>query len=313
MAVSLKNLAADPDVSVKKADLYRVGLDVLVEDEGFNLRNPDDPDVVAHIESLSIAYASGQYVPPLIVRARDDGKVAVVDGHCRRRAALKAVAERGAVIEYLDCVAFKGSDVERVEVMLRAADGLKLTPLEQALGYLRLRRMGLTNADIGARVNRTGARIEQLMILATANADVHALVRSGSVTADAAIEAVREHGELAGQVLQGKVTEAKDAGKGKVTRGVLRGPSIPPKIVTNVVGSVAGVLKSLDAKTRRTLAGFETVDPKELRGKKVEVDAAALLALVRAQSEVDEARRKADEKAARQKMKAAQGDLPIGD
>lgn len=310
--VTMKNLAADPAVDIKKSDIYRVAIDLLVEDPGFNLRNVDDPAVEAHIEGLARSYATGAYVPPLIVRAREDGMVAVIDGHCRRRAAIKAVRELGAEIQYLDCCSFRGSDAERVEVMLRASEGLKLTPLEQAMGYLRLHRMKISNAEIAKRVNRTAARIEQLLLLATSNADVQHLVRIGAVTADAAIEAVREHGERAGEVLQGKVGEAKGAGKGKVTRGVLRGPTLPPKVVSTVVGSLEGVLKALDSRTRKTLASYEKLEASELRGKKIEVDAGAFLELVRAQGAIEDARRKGEEKGERKRLREAQGSLDIG-
>lgn len=311
MAITLKQLAADPKKDIKKADLYKVALALLEEEPGFNLRNPNDPEVKAHIEGLAKAYANGLYVPPLQVRARDDGKVLVVDGHCRRRAALKAVKELGASIEYLECFNFRGSDAERVEVMLRASEGLKLSPLEQAMGYLRLHRMGLDNPEIALRVNRTAARVEQLLLLANADSNVHALVRAGTVTADAAIEAVREHGEGAGAVLQTKVGEAKEAGKTKVTRGVLRGPALPPKVVSSVVGSLEGVLRTLDSRTRKTLATYERLDSKALRGKKVQVDASAFLELVRAQGAIDDARRKSDEKTERRRFKEAQGKLDI--
>lgn len=44
------------------------------------------------------------------------------------------------------------------------------------------------------------------------------LVRVGTVTADAAIEAIREHRENVGPFLLGKLEEAKGQAKAKVTR-----------------------------------------------------------------------------------------------
>lgn len=76
MATSLKGMAADPSVAgVKKTDLFRVDPRLLHEEEGFNLRDYDDPDVVAHIEGFAESYASGRYVPPLVVRTTVDGRI----------------------------------------------------------------------------------------------------------------------------------------------------------------------------------------------------------------------------------------------
>jgi hypothetical protein len=76
-----------------------------------------------------------------------------------------------------------------------------LRPLNVAEGYLRLFRMGFDAAEIAVRVGKTKTFVEQLLDLANANADVHALVRDGRVAVDAAIEAVRRHGEKAGEML----------------------------------------------------------------------------------------------------------------
>lgn len=311
MATSLKGMAADPSVAgVKKTDLFRVDPRLLHEEEGFNLRDYDDPDVVAHIEGFAESYASGRYVPPLVVRTTVDGRIVPVEGHCRRRGALLAI-ERGAELTFVDCLSFKGGDSEQIEVMLRSAEGLKLKPLEVALGYLRLSRMGHTNAKIAEVMRKTPARVEQMLLLATANHDVHELVRAGTVTADAAIEAIREHRENAGAFLAGKVEEAKGQGKAKVTRGIMRGPSLPPKVLTTVVGSLEAMVRRLDPATRQKLAELEGLEPVQLEGKKIEVDAAALLELVKAHVAVDEVKAKREAAAAAAVAAASQQGLSM--
>ena len=160
---SLKAMAADPsDLQVKKTDLWKVDPRRLTEIDGFNLRDYDDPDVIAQIEAFADAYANGRYVPPLIVWVDDTGNISPVEGHLRRRGALLCI-ERGHELPFVDCVNFKGNDAERVEVMLRSADGLQLKPLNTAIGYLRLHRKGYSNAEIAAKVGRTVARVEQLL------------------------------------------------------------------------------------------------------------------------------------------------------
>ncbi|WP_431050043.1 DNA translocase FtsK [Xanthomonas oryzae] len=307
--LSLKQMAAQVD-GVKKTDLYRIDPRLISEEEGFNLRDYNDPDVVAQIERFADDYANGRYVPPLIVRTLADGRIVPVEGHLRRRGALLAI-ERGADIPFVDCTSFKGGDAERVQLMLKSAEGLKLKPLEVAFGYLRLHRMGHSNTKIAEDMGRTPARVEQLLLLATAESDVHAMVREGRVTADVAVEAVRAHGEHAGPFLQSKLEEAQGQGKAKVTRGTIRGPSLPPKVLGTVIGSVKSVVERLDSGVRRQLAEFESLQPEQLEGKKVEVDAATLLELVRAQGAIEEISVKREKAASNAKAAAAQQTLPV--
>ena len=279
MAVSLKSMAADSgNAAVKKTDIYRVAPHVLVEESGFNLRDYTDPDVIAHIEAFAHSYANGAYVPPLVVRTDDDGNVLVVEGHCRRRGALLAV-ERGAELAFLDCISFRGNDAARVEVMLRSAEGLKLKPLAVAMGYQRLVNWGHSKSDIADRVNKTTSHVEQMLVLANANSDVHALVREGKVSAYAAIDAVREHGESAGTFLASKTTKA---GARPVTRSAVKEWVPPRKIVSSMYGSLNSVVAALDRSTRRQIAELEKLEPDQIKGSKVMVDASAFITLLRA-------------------------------
>ncbi|WP_323025757.1 DNA translocase FtsK [Castellaniella sp.] len=305
-ARSFKALAADSDMpGVKKSDLYRVDPRLIEEEEGFNLRDYEDPDVIAHIESFARAYLAGQHVPPLLLRTSADGRILVVEGHCRRRGALLAI-ERGADIKYLDALPFKGNDVERVNVMIKSAEGLKLKPLEIAFGYLRLRRFGHNNVEIGRDQGVTPARVEQLLLLATANSDVHQQVKSGRVAVEAAIEAVRKYGDDAGAFLSGELAKAQAQGKSKVTRGTMRGPSLPPKVVGNVVSAVRGAVESFDRATLKRLASLESKGADELEGVRIEVDAKVLLDLVHATTEIKESEAKLIERKKAAEQRASQ-------
>ncbi len=290
--MSLKTMAADTTLGgVKKTDLFKVDPRLLKEEPGFNARDYSAPDVQAHIEGFAASYLEGRYVPPILVRTTAD-EILVIEGHCRRLGAIRAI-ERGAKGLMISATEFKGNDAERVTVMLRSADGLPLKALEQAMGYLRLVRMGFSNADVAKAVGRTAARVEQLLLLATANVDVQRLVKSGQVSADAAIEAVRKHHEQAGAHLQALLDKAKQVGgKAKVTKGALRPKALPPKVVTHVVSSVETLIAGFDHSTRRQLAEFEKLDPAQLKGRKVEVDASALLAILEAGHQVADVREK---------------------
>jgi hypothetical protein len=288
--ISLKTHAENPEVEgVRKTTIFKVDPRLIQEEDGFNLRDYSDPEVIAHIEGFAESYIEGRYVPPLVVRTSDAGDIYPIEGHCRRRGALLAI-ERGAELLFVDCVPFKGNDIERVEVMLRSAEGLKLKPLEVSFGFLRLSRMGHSNAEIAKRMRKTASHVEQMLLLATANHDVHHLIREGRVSATAAIEAIREHRENAGDFLSGKVQEAASKGKSSVSRGAIKSWLPPRKIVSGVIGTVGAVVASLDTATRRQLAELEGMEAPMLAGRKIEVDAATLLELVKAHAGVEEAK-----------------------
>ena len=311
-AISLKSLAEDKGVQgVSKTTYFKVAPLLLCEEEGFNLRDYDDPEVIEHIEGFADSYMNGRYVPPLVVRIDSDGRIVVIEGHCRRRGALLAI-ERGAELLSVDTVPFKGSDIERVEIMLRSAEGLKLKPLAVALGYLRLSRMGHSNGDIATRMRKTSSHVEQMLLLATADHDVQKLVREGKVPSYTAIEVIREHREKAGQFLLAKLEEAAGRGKSSVTRGSLKEWAPPRKVVTSVIGSVEAFVTKLDKGTRRMLAEFEGLEPAQLKDKKIEVDAASFLELVRAHGAVADAKSAKAAADAAAKAAASQQSLDIG-
>ena len=242
MAKNLKDMAASKEIpEVKKNDLYKIDPTVIKEEQGFNLRDYEQPEVKQHIENLTETILNGGYIPPIVVRTDGTGSILLVDGHCRTRAALQAI-ERGATGLMLSAVNFKGSDADRVELMLRSGEGLKFTPLEVAKGYLRLQRMGLSTADIAKRVGKTANHINQYLNLATANVDVQQMVERGEVAANVAIETVQKHGENAGKVLEQAKEKAAKQGKTKVTASVVK-EWLPPR--KNLV-SLVSVAKQLE-------------------------------------------------------------------
>lgn len=298
---SLKAMAADPsDSQVKKTDLWKVDPRRLIEVDGFNLRDYDDPDVIAQIEAFADAYTNGRYVPPLIVWVDDKGNISPVEGHLRRRGAMLSI-QRGNDLPFVECVSFKGSDGERIEVMLRSADGLQLKPLNTAIGYLRLHRKGYSNAEIATKVGRTVARVEQLLLLANANADVHAIVKDGRVSADGAIEAVRAFGEEAGEHLLSILQSG-----GKASRQAVRGAGIPPK----VAGSVTGAFGELFDKRSRVLEGLARWEKGGMpKGQKIEVDAETLFVLKEAHEALASMKEKRALRDAERAAKASQQSL----
>ena len=282
----------------RKLYLYQVDPMLLEEEEGFNLRYYDDPKVVAHIEAFCESYMADRYVPPMVVRALDGGRIVIIEGHCRRRGVQLAIA-RGANIPLVSVIPFRGNDTERVEVMLRSAQGLKLEALDIARGYLRLLQMGFKPADIAASQGKTVARVEQFLTLATASPEVHDLVRTGSVSADLAVEMLRAHGEQAGAILSQKLEEARQEGRQRVTKSAGQSRAVPRKTVDTVFARVEYAMAQMPAALRKHTEALRAIPEKERANKKIEVDANVLIGLMQAVEEIETMKAKLAKKVVR--------------
>ena len=313
------------DGVIKRADAMKIRYEDIHVEPGFNLRTAydllsederreaeeDDNRLLAHI-------ASGGQVPPLEVRPRVDGGVWLVDGHRRHHNTGRAIAQ-GAPLQDKDgqvwimVVPFTGNDAQRVARVLTSEENRKLRPLERALGYARLRAFGWDNARIAQDVHRTVNHVAQLLQLADAPSKVQAMVSAGQLAADEAVKVVRDHGEeKATQVLDEAMQRAKAMGKTKVTGAVLREKALPPKIVSGLVGSVDSFMETLSTDTRTKLTTLEGQLKKEGDWPfphKIEVDAAALLALLKSHAAVGEARERAAVSQRNKEAKAAQASL----
>ncbi|QPG61172.1 ParB N-terminal domain-containing protein [Pseudomonas sp. BIGb0427] len=235
MAKSFKQMIKDGEV--RRADAMKVKLEDLHEEPGFNLRT-EGAALETSIELLAEFIAEGGQIPPLEVRPRAGGGVWVVDGHRRRRAILKLDAagrlprtpnkdNPGVLEAWVSVIAFEGSDADRVARIISSQENEKLSPLELAEGYKRLRAFGWTSDQIAKKVGKTRQHVEQVITVGNANTDVQNLIAAGQVSATTAVHAVRQHGDAAGQVLSSALEKAQANGKKKVTAGTIKGPSIP--------------------------------------------------------------------------------------
>lgn len=311
VATSLKAMAEDKtNENVKKKTIFQASPLVVQEKKGFNKRDYASEKVEAQIESFAQSYQNKVFVPAWVVWVEEDGTILVLEGHLRRRGCLRAI-KRGTAIPFVDLVPFQGTWSEAIQLMLLSQEGLKFEVLEFAMGVLDLKNEGHTNQAIAPMVKRTPARVEQLLKLATASPEIHEMVRSGKVEAEAAILAIREHGENAAAALQGMVTEVEEQGGKKVNRGTMRGPSLPPKVLSAVIGSLESVVGRLDGSTRLKLAEYESLPPDQLKGKTIEIDVESLLELVKAQGEVIDVKAKRDAAAQAKKSADAQQDLLV--
>nr|WP_061509804.1 ParB N-terminal domain-containing protein [Gluconobacter thailandicus] len=217
MAESFKSLTEKG--VFKRNKLYSIKLDDLHVQEGFNLRE-DDEGLKEHIAALADYIMEGGQLPPMLVRIAEDGRVLIVDGHCRN-AGYKLARERGHNTEWVDVLPFRGDDNDAVAMIIHSASGKPLTPLETAEGYKRMNDAGMTPIEIGKRFNKSRQSVDGLLLVGNAHPMIKNMIRDGIVTAAIAATAIRQHGEGAGAWLMLEYHYVIDIGKSKITQGTI--------------------------------------------------------------------------------------------
>lgn len=188
------------------------GLKELYVEPGYNVRDIDQ----AHVEEFRDAFMMGEEVPALVVQVTEQG-LKIIDGHHRYYGALLAT-EAGHEVARLECKDAKGSEADRIALMVTSSQGRALLPLERAGAYQRLMNQGWTEAEIAKKVKRSVADVEHHLQLLEVGDTLIGMVRSGEVAATTAVSLSREYGTKAGAVAEEKMAKAKAAGKKKLTK-----------------------------------------------------------------------------------------------
>lgn len=261
-AKSFKQMIKDGDL--KRADAMKARLEDLHEEYGFNLRREGE-DLEQSIAELAEYLHQGGTVPPLEVRPREEGGMYVVDGHRRRRAYLKLDADGKLPRDpdgnfWVPIAAFSGNDAERVLRVITSQEGRKLSQLELADGYKRLAAFGWSPEQIARKMGKTRQHVDQVLLVGNANSDVQRMIASGEVAATTAAQAVRQHGEKAGEVLVDKLRQVKAAGGNKVTPKSIRKPQVPRCILDDLHGLCNSIATGLPDDVHAAIAeGAEVV------------------------------------------------------
>lgn len=210
--VSLK-VAAEKKIhgeGVTKATSFNVDPALVVIEPGFNR-----PISRENVEQFKTAIRAGATIPPIYVSV-DVGRIVMTDGEHRLIAVRELIAE-GMEIPSMAAIQFRGTDADRIAHLLTSAQGKPLTPLESGLQYLKLLRLNWDMKQIADRIGRSTTHVNECILLAESNTDVQEHVRNGDVSGTTAAKIVRKHGSGAGAVIKTKLTEAKAAGKKRVT------------------------------------------------------------------------------------------------
>lgn len=194
-----ESLRQEDDSLVGETSLLWLSPDVLEEEDGFNLREYERPDTVAHILSLKEAWMNGTQLPPLEVKI-ENGRCFVRDGHCRLRAARMAIAE-GAPIRRIPVIELSGSAEASSLRILTSNQQLKLTLMQRARGYKRLRDLGWSDQKIGKHIVKTDTHVRETIKLLTLPSRLQDLISQDVISPDMAMKMFTRYGDDAVQYI----------------------------------------------------------------------------------------------------------------
>lgn len=186
-----------------RGSAYGYDISCFIEIEGFNPRDYDDPETIAHIRSLADSYMRGDTMPPLLVKVVDD-KVYIWDGHCRYRGAKLAISE-GAPLKFLDTVEMTGDQIEQHMTVLKTRDGLALKPLQIALQIHRLYKLMGSEEAVAAGLGKSKAYVSQHLEIYNLPLELKQFISSDVAAWSTVTEAFRDHGTKAFDIITAAV------------------------------------------------------------------------------------------------------------
>lgn len=279
---TLRTLAEAKTEGVTKLTTFRVDPNLIKFQAGFNLRD-EGPDLDEHIERLYLAYKAGDMVPAIdvsVVEVKGKNTILARDGHCRTQAAKKW---RKEMPEFqIECRQFRGNDADAVMHMLNSGTGgLRLTPLQEGRGYLRLLKMGLTAVQIAEKRHVSRVTVDNGITLAEAPAEVQQWIIEGKVSSTTARDAIKG-GELGIAALR-KAVAAQDEQPAAPSKP---GKGAKPKKKKVTAKKLKGTAAEKKVKKIKIINSETTPDQLLLTIQKRDVD--ALVKLIRTHAAEDE-------------------------
>ncbi|UQO35480.1 pyridoxal phosphate biosynthetic protein PdxJ [Burkholderia cepacia] len=249
--------AAAASAGATSADLWMTPYEALRYDPRDNVR-PVDPQWVKELTALMMQNGYDKGSPLHCYARKVDGKdyFYVFKGQHRYLAAGAAI-KAGKDLGRIPIVVLDSREVKRPKMVI---DGYlsnvskTSTPLDLATSIAELRDVHKMDVKaICGHLNISEQSIRDAALLETAPAELHALIRAGSIAGTLAIEEIRAHGgDKALERIVSGLSKAKEAGKGKVTKKHLASntkPSEPaaPKAIKITDACAKQLLQALQA------------------------------------------------------------------
>ncbi|KVC68358.1 pyridoxal phosphate biosynthetic protein PdxJ [Burkholderia ubonensis] len=223
--------AAAAAAGATSADLWMVPYEQLHYDPADNVR-PVDPEWVTHLTALISANGYDKGSPLHCYARKVDGKdlLYVYKGQHRYLAAGNVI-KAGKNLGKIPVVVRDAKTVNRADMVIDgylSNDSKRSSPLDLAAAVAELRDIhGMTLSEICKRLNVTDQTIRDVALLERAPAELHQLVRDGTIAGTLAIEQIRQHGgDKALERIVVGISKAAEAGKQKVTKKYLE--ATPP-------------------------------------------------------------------------------------
>lgn len=214
-----------------RADAEKMDYFKLHIEPGFNPEGRNEEDDESDDELYAYIVKHGPMaLPQMEVRPREEGGAWIVDGHRRHKQIGRAI-QAGAIapdkktgLHLIPVRQFGGNDLQRLYRIKTSNKNKPLAPLQFA-ELCRRARDGFNQSvkDIADGMQCSISAVEQALILASANHDVHQLVKAGEVSKTTAVKIVRSKGESAGAVLKEAQQAARMQGKKKITAKQIEG------------------------------------------------------------------------------------------
>lgn len=215
--------AAAAAAGATSADLWMTPYEALRYDPRDNVR-PVDPQWVKELTALMMQNGYDKGSPLHCYARKVDGKdyFYVFKGQHRYLAAGAAI-KAGKDLGRIPIVVLDSREAKRPKMVI---DGYlsnvskTSTPLDLATAIAELRDVHKMDVKaICGHLNISEQSIRDAALLEMAPAELHALVRAGSIAGTLAIEEIRAHGgDKALERIVSGLSKAKEAGKGKVTK-----------------------------------------------------------------------------------------------
>lgn len=197
---------------ISRVNGYRAALDLIFEEPGFNIREYDDPDVIAQIERYAQIYLEadaefqkspntapnpGEVLGAFTVRVAPDGKLFLTDAHLRNRGIRLAIQKGAKNITWVPIVHDNSkSRAESYAKIHTSQDNLKLKPLQVALNYARMiNEEGLSPEQVAKAVGHTEMHVRQNLELLSLPEELKDLISKNRIAANVARELVKQYGD----------------------------------------------------------------------------------------------------------------------
>lgn len=205
LATTLDALSRQKTGEAKRDQVIKIQPSVLAVEDGFNVRGIGMSEeeywgqehVVAHVESIALAYTNGEYVPPIVVKWDSVKQRAVIrDGHHRHKALMLSI-ERGAPIQYIKVEQISGDESAQQLLMFKSGNSLELSAVEKAEIIHRLVAYGFEPQAIADKIGKSITYVSYMLKVFDLPIEKKRLIQQGKLTVNAALKTPEEKATVA--------------------------------------------------------------------------------------------------------------------